>query len=58
MNEKAQKVLIGIATTALIGVAAYYTCKLAMPAAEKPLADPLPGTERIERIIIVNEKKK
>ena len=58
MNEKVQKVLIGVATTALIGVAAYYTCKLAAPAAELPLADPLPGTEKIERLITVKTKKK
>lgn len=59
MNDTTKKVLIGVATTALVGVAAYFTCKLALPShKETVLGDPLPGTDKIEELIIVKEKKK
>lgn len=58
MNDTTKKVLIGIATTALIGVAAYYTCKLASNETEAELGEPLPGTTKIERLIVDKKQKK
>ena len=58
MNDKTKKVLIGLATTALIGVAAYYTCKLASNEKEFELGEPLPGTTKIEKLIVDKKTEK
>lgn len=56
MTETTKKVLIGLAATAIVGTAAYLTVKLS-PSKEIPLADPLPGTDKIERLVTIAEKK-